>query len=166
MISFEKEARRMEDAQVYDVLLKIEKIVQSSEYSKWQASFIDEHVDKFEYADENKLEYTTVFQKFEEGVEKQIVAGLPDAERLLPAFMEALPAYLESEAGKKEETGRSVSMLMQMSEFSEFKDMMMYVKKERDLKQENPGDLLPDGDLRTGDTVVGVDGIQCKTNII
>ena len=43
--------------------------------------------------------------------------------------MEALPAYLDSPAGKKEETSRAVTMLMQMCEFEEFKEMMMYVKK-------------------------------------
>ena len=58
--------------------------------------------------------------------------------------MEALPAYLDSEAGKKEETGRAVAMLTQMAEFEEFKEMMMYVKKDRKDKASGMGDIIGD----------------------
>jgi len=76
----------------------------------------------------------------------------------LPAFMEALPAYLESPAGKKEETSRAVTMLMQMCEFEEFKEMMMYVKKQRDDEAANVTDLLGDAKVSDG-AVLSVDGL-------
>jgi hypothetical protein len=74
--------------------------------------------------------------------------------------MAALPAYLESPAGKKEETSRAVTMLMQMSEFEEFKEMMMYVKKERDDKAASTAqqDLLGDAKASDG-AVLSVDGL-------
>jgi hypothetical protein len=77
----------------------------------------------------------------------------------LPAFMEALPAYLESPAGKKEETSRAVTMLMQMCEFEEFKEMMMYVKKQRDDEAANVTDLLGDAKVSDG-AVLSVDGLM------
>mmetsp|Transcript_61436 Transcript_61436/g.51963 ORF Transcript_61436/g.51963 Transcript_61436/m.51963 type:complete len:384 (-) Transcript_61436:297-1448(-) len=154
----------MEDAHVYDILLQIEQIVQSPTFSTWQQGFINAHVDKFEFGDENKLEYTEIFQLYEDGVEQQIVGGLPDGETKLGAFMEALPDYINSEAGKKEETGKAITMLMQMSEFQEFKEMMMYVRKDRDDKSASTGDLL--GGTKASDgAVLSVDGLldRCAT---
>jgi len=66
--------------------------------------------------------------------------------------MEALPAYLDSEAGKKEETSRAVAMLTQMAEFEEFKEMMMYVKKDRKDKASGVGDII--GDTKVTDKSV------------
>ena len=54
---------------------------QSEAYKTWQQAFIDEHVNEFEFGEENKLVYTEIFQKFEDGVEKQICGGLPNAEQ-------------------------------------------------------------------------------------
>jgi len=124
----------MQDAEVYEILLSIEKIVQSPSFGAWQNEFINAHIHKFEYGEENKLEYTDVFQEYEDGLEQQIVKGLDGGAAKLSAFMEALPPYLDGPMAKKEETARAVTMLMQMSEFEEFKEMMMYMKKEREDK--------------------------------
>ena len=45
----------MDDAEVVEILLAIEKIVQGSEFSAWQRNFIDAHVDKFDFGEENKV---------------------------------------------------------------------------------------------------------------
>jgi ADP-ribosylation factor 2-binding protein len=148
----------MEDQQVFEILLAIESIVQGEGYRVWLQKFINDHVDKFDFGEENKLEYTEIFQKFEDGIETQIIGSLPDGAARLPAFMEALPAYLESDAGKKEETSRAVTMLMQMSEFTEFKEMMMYAKKEREDEAASAGDLLGDAKASDG-AVLSVDGL-------
>ena len=72
--------------------------------------------------------------------------------------MAALPAYLQSEMAKKDETARAVTMLMQMSEFEEFKEMMMYVKKDREEKAAAAGNML--GDVKASDgAVLSVDGL-------
>jgi len=85
------------------------------------------------------------------------VQGLDNADQL-PAFMAALPAYLQSEMAKKDETARAVTMLMQMSEFEEFKEMMMYVKKDREEKAAAAGNML--GDVKASDgAVLSVDGL-------
>ena len=107
---------------------------QSPSFGAWQNEFINAHIHKFEYGEENKLEYTDVFQQYEDGLEQQIVKGLDGGAAKLSAFMEALPPYLDGPMAKKEETARAVTMLMQMSEFEEFKEMMMYMKKEREDK--------------------------------
>ena len=77
----------MEEAQVYDMLLGIEKIVKSPEFTKWQESFIDEHVDKFDFEEENKLEYTEIFNQYEAGVEKFVVDGLPGGDTRLRSLL-------------------------------------------------------------------------------
>ena len=45
----------MNEAEVVEILLAIEKIVQGSEFSAWQRNFIDAHVDKFDFGEENKV---------------------------------------------------------------------------------------------------------------
>ena len=45
----------MDDTEVVEILLAIEKIVQGSEFSAWQRNFIDAHVDKFDFGEENKV---------------------------------------------------------------------------------------------------------------
>lgn len=72
--------------------------------------------------------------------------------------MEALPSFLESPAGKEEATANAVTMLTQMSDFSEFKEMMMFIKKDREEKAANAGDLL--GETKASDgAVLNVDGL-------
>ena len=148
----------MKDAEIYEILLSVQKIVQGPEFLSWQNSFIEEHLSTFEYGEENKLEYTQIFQQYEDGVEKQIVEGLADGAARLPAFMEALPAYIQSDAGKKDETYGAVTMLMQMSEFEEFKEMMMYKKKERDERAACTDDMLGNVNSSNG-AVLSVDGL-------
>ena len=50
-----RETQNMDDTEVVEILLAIEKIVQGSEFSAWQRNFIDAHVDKFDFGEENKV---------------------------------------------------------------------------------------------------------------
>jgi hypothetical protein len=59
---------------------------QSEAYKNWQQDFIDKHVHEFEFGEENKLVYTEIFQKFEDGVEKQICDALSNAEQRCATF--------------------------------------------------------------------------------
>jgi len=69
--------------------------------------------------------------RYEAHIEEMIAAGLP-SDMAMPDFMEALPAYLEGPGGSKEETSSAVTLLLDVSDFGAFKEMMMFEKQEKD----------------------------------
>mmetsp|Transcript_24452 Transcript_24452/g.61680 ORF Transcript_24452/g.61680 Transcript_24452/m.61680 type:complete len:212 (+) Transcript_24452:438-1073(+) len=61
---------------------------------------------------------------------------------------EALGPYLEGPGGTKEETAKTVTLLLEVSDFESFRDMMLFTKKERDNAKEapsKPADIANDG---------------------
>ncbi|KAJ1492209.1 hypothetical protein T484DRAFT_1771709 [Baffinella frigidus] len=53
-------------------------------------------------------------------------------------FMGALPAYFEGPGAQKEETARAVTMLLEISDFTDFKNMMLYAKRQKEEATEAP----------------------------
>mmetsp|Transcript_725 Transcript_725/g.1785 ORF Transcript_725/g.1785 Transcript_725/m.1785 type:complete len:386 (-) Transcript_725:207-1364(-) len=127
----------MKDEEVFAALCQVEKVVEGTAFSNWRKGFVAQHVDEFSYEDENKLEYTAIHEKYEEGVEevlrKELLKGFA-----MEDFMGALPAYFEGPGAQKEETARAVTMLLEISDFTDFKNMMLYAKRQKEEATEAP----------------------------
>jgi len=122
----------MDPSSVRSGLLAVEEVVRSVEFDRWREAFVRKNVSHFEYGEENKLEYTDIHREYEEGVERKIVEGLPK-DFDMAAFQRALPGYLESGMGlKDEQTGRAVTTLLEVGDFTQFREMMMFEKKKRE----------------------------------
>mmetsp|Transcript_22854 Transcript_22854/g.67327 ORF Transcript_22854/g.67327 Transcript_22854/m.67327 type:complete len:353 (+) Transcript_22854:76-1134(+) len=90
--------------------------------------FTERHCDVFEASDENKLEYTPIFEDYAKLVERSVESKLVERGVDLDAFMRDLPAYVES-ADAHPRTGAILETLMSFDSFSSFKDMMLEAKK-------------------------------------
>ena len=53
----------MDGATVFRGLVGIQERIQGPEFEAWRKNFVAEHIDKFSYEDENKLEYTEIHQR-------------------------------------------------------------------------------------------------------
>jgi hypothetical protein len=53
----------MDGSTVFRGLVGIQERIQGPEFEAWRKNFVAEHVDKFSYEDENKLEYTEIHQR-------------------------------------------------------------------------------------------------------
>jgi hypothetical protein len=125
----------MNSAQVREALLDVEDIVKGPTFESWRKRFVRENLNVFTYEDENKLEYTAIHKKYEEGVEKIIAEGMREGFDM-SAFMTALPEFLEGEGGREEDIGKAVTLLLEVGDFVQFRDMMLYLKKEEDQAEE------------------------------
>ena len=67
----------MKTEQIRGTLLDIEDVVRSPSFNRWREEFVEAHLDKFTYDEENRLEYTSIHRDYEEGVEAQIISGMP-----------------------------------------------------------------------------------------
>jgi len=90
--------------------------------------FTSKHCDTFEASDENKLEYTPIFQEYAQLVESFVERRLVERGVDLDQFMKDLPAYLDS-ADAHPRTGAVLELLSSFDSFLAFKDMMLEAKK-------------------------------------
>ena len=125
----------MDAAQVRSGLLAIEDVVKSREFNEWREEFVAKHLHEFEYGEENKLVYTEIHREYEEGVERQISAGLPSSFDMA-TFQKELPAYLEAEGLRDEKTGKAVTLLLEVGDFGQFREMMMFSKRQQEEEKE------------------------------
>ena len=52
-------------------------------------------------------------------------------------FMAALPGYLEGAGRHNDRAGRAIQLLLEASDFNQFRDMMMFTKKDLEMKRES-----------------------------
>mmetsp|Transcript_29277 Transcript_29277/g.45879 ORF Transcript_29277/g.45879 Transcript_29277/m.45879 type:complete len:389 (+) Transcript_29277:39-1205(+) len=152
----------MKEDQLFESLLEMQKVVEGSTFSSWRKRFVDTNCDKFDYDDENKLEYTAIHTEYEEGIEKLLVQGMPK-DFDMADFMQDLPGFLESEAGKKEEIGKIVQTLLEISDFRDFKEMMLFSKRAKEEAKEKAEGVVKkdmvEGTLDEKQSLIQVDGI-------
>lgn len=113
------------------VLLEIDEIVRGPIFESWRRGFVAANVDAFDYSDELKLVYTEIFKRYEEELEAIIARELPPSVDYAQ-FQRDLPAYLEGPGAQDEATGRAITMLLEAGDFAQFKEMMLFSKRERD----------------------------------
>lgn len=136
-------------------LLDIQNIVDSKKFNEWRKSFIAKNISVFTYEEENKLEYTDIHRQYEEGVEKIIIENMPD-DFDMKRFQERLPDYLEGPGGKDEEVGKAIQMLLEVSDYQQFKEMMMFLKK-----QEEENEMKDAGDDQLAGVTVDSAQLAC-----
>mmetsp|Transcript_39708 Transcript_39708/g.77719 ORF Transcript_39708/g.77719 Transcript_39708/m.77719 type:complete len:383 (+) Transcript_39708:89-1237(+) len=149
----------MKDEDVFRGLVEIEKTIKGPKFDEWRKKFVDENIEKFDYEDENKLEYTSIHQSYEAQIEQMVESGLPK-DIAMADFQEALPAYLEGPGGSKEETSATVALLLEVSDFEAFKGMMLFTKKERDNKASGAAAGTVSSDYAAGGLVMDVAGMM------
>ena len=119
---------------IYTFLLpalhSISKAIESEEFTTFRATFVSSNLSHFTYGDdstENKLEYTQIHGDYETKVESLIVKNLPCK---LEDLMEALPDYMEEKMDQTDNaSGEAIKMLLEVSDFQQFRSMMMYEKQ-------------------------------------
>ena len=110
--------------------------------------WVDAHCGVFEPEEENKLEYTALFREYEELVEKELEAGLRrEFEEGFDwgEFMTSVPAHVEALMGAArsneiaaaadadaDASAQSLDVLLSLSDFSRFKDLMVLRRLELD----------------------------------
>uniref|UniRef100_A0A6U2CB16 ADP-ribosylation factor-like protein 2-binding protein n=1 Tax=Hemiselmis andersenii TaxID=464988 RepID=A0A6U2CB16_HEMAN len=148
----------MKDEDVFRGLQEIEKTIKGPKFEEWRKKFVDEHIDTFTYDDENKLEYTTIHKSYEAQIEQMVEESLPK-DIAKADFEEALGTYLEGPGGTREETAKTVTLLLEVSDFEGFRDMMLFTKKERENKASGAGDAGNDIKI-DGSGMFDIDGLM------
>ena len=123
----------MDGHAISTALQEVQGIVTSIQFEEWRKEFVRQNLEAFDYGDENKLIYTDIHKEYESEIEKRIASELSVN---ITSFMAALPAYLEGEGKYDEAAGKAITLLMEASDFIQFRDMMMFIKREIEDKRE------------------------------
>ncbi|KAJ1444831.1 the ARF-like 2 binding protein BART-domain-containing protein [Pelagophyceae sp. CCMP2097] len=120
----------------FDALVgALEEILLGDAFAELQTNFCAAHCDVFEDCDENKLEYTPLFTAYAAQTEAHLEAALAAA--LPGSSMSELMASLD---GRRDEiTGDVFDLLLGLSDFGEFKAMMIAFKRGRTCRIELDG---------------------------
>lgn len=104
------------------VIGALEEIITSDEFSDSQQEFLDENCDGFdETSDENKLEYTQTFKKYEELGETLLIKGLKSK---LGSEFDFSKFKSELDKNKSEDLYEITEMLDCFCDFMSFKQLM------------------------------------------
>jgi ADP-ribosylation factor 2-binding protein len=106
----------------------VDEVLTEPEFMGALKDFTGMHCDIFEPSDENKLEYTPIFEKYAGLVEQYVDRRLVEKGVDLEKFMTDLPAYIDS-PGAHPRTGAVLELLTSFDSFIAFKDMMLEAKK-------------------------------------
>lgn len=129
----------MKSEEIKLALLEAEQIIRSSEFENWRRSFVERHLDEFSFEEENKLSYTEIHREFEEEIERRIEEGL-DGKFDIADFMRSLPAFFEGGGKNDNDVGKTLTFLLEVSDFEQFKNMMMVLKTEKNSQKEDQFD--------------------------
>jgi ADP-ribosylation factor 2-binding protein len=106
----------------------VDEVLTEKEFMGALKEFTQKHCEVFEASDENKLEYTPLFEKYAHLVEQYVDRRLVEKGVDLEKFMADLPAYIDS-ADAHPRTGAVLELLTSFDSFVAFKDMMLEAKK-------------------------------------
>ena len=106
----------------------LEELLVDDAFSGAQEAFAREHCHEFEDSDENKLSYTTLFEKYTELVEGFIEARL---EASLPGF-DMLAFMGQIEERHEEVSGDVLDVLASLADFAPFKALMLDYRRSFD----------------------------------
>eukprot|EP01031_Cornospumella_fuschlensis_P045889 gene45889-56162_t len=109
------------------VVSALEEVVMHDQFQDMQTNFCERHCDKFSEASENKLEYTTLFTQYSDMLEKLIEDKLK--ERIPGYSIPKMDSVLR--AHKSELSGDVFDMLSSLTDFVEFKELMLQHKRNK-----------------------------------
>ncbi|GIY86866.1 ADP-ribosylation factor-like protein 2-binding protein [Caerostris darwini] len=113
----------------FDIIIGyIEDIIIDPSFAKLQHSFMEQHYQKFEECEENKLEYMDVFNLYNDLIEKHIETSLL---KRIPGF--SMKEFLKDIVNKQSELDGDVfDMLVSFTDFISFKEMFLDYKAAKD----------------------------------
>uniref|UniRef100_A0A7S0V2Q6 ADP-ribosylation factor-like protein 2-binding protein n=1 Tax=Hemiselmis tepida TaxID=464990 RepID=A0A7S0V2Q6_9CRYP len=140
------------DERVAAWLADIGSVLEARAFVTKHRDFIHKHCDKFSDDDENKLEYTEIFEEYVGFVEEAIEGGMKDksGDFSMEQLMEALPDYVEK-AGKaddvtqqaQEGAAKAIDLLLGLAEFQSLKATMLLAQRDKaEGKDGNSGALF------------------------
>ncbi|KAG8468164.1 hypothetical protein KFE25_007216 [Diacronema lutheri] len=106
----------------------IDEVLTEQSFMSALKDFTGTHCEVFEASDENKLEYTPIFEQYAKLVEQYVDRRLVEKGVDLEQFMKDLPAYIDSPEAHPR-TGAVLELLTSFDSFMAFKDMMLEAKK-------------------------------------
>ena len=74
--------------------------------------------------------------------------------------MHSLPAYIEGPGGKDEATGKAITLLLEVSDFQQFKTMMMFYRREKEEAESKHADEQLVGVRTDGHDVAMIDDVE------
>jgi len=125
-------------------LLRIQAMITGTDFESWRQRFVKEHMDSFSYEEENKLIYTEIHSEYEAEIERRISVCLGEESS---AFMQALPTYLEGPGRGNERAGKAITLLLEASDFIQFREMMLFTKRQKDERSESKITGVDDRDV-------------------
>ena len=105
----------------------LQDIVIEESFEKMQNDFCEKYYKVFEEKDENKLEYTKIFNEYTKTMEEFLEKEL--AKRVKEYKVDEFYKLLESKKFKIDE--QLLDTLLDLSEFNNFKEMMLNYKREK-----------------------------------
>lgn len=107
----------------------LEDIMMDDDFRSLQHTFCNRHCCVFENTDENKLEYTRIFESYTKMIESFVMESLTAQ---LPGFaMEEFLAMLQAREGQLD--GDVFELLYSLGDFAVFKDLILSYKPENQL---------------------------------
>lgn len=140
--------------QVESNLLRIQDVITGSDFDAWRQSFVRRHMQSFTFDDENKLIYTEIHAEYETEIERRISNCLGGD---FADFMQALPNYLEGPGKSNEKAGKAITLLLEASDFLQFREMMLFTKRQSDERSEAKVSGVDDRDLVAGHIINGTE---------
>ncbi|CAN0270256.1 unnamed protein product, partial [Laminaria digitata] len=117
-----------QDRRFDSIVGELEEAVMDPAFTTVQQAFVDEWCGEFDDTEENKLIYTDLFQQHTQLAEQHLEARLH--QRIKGFHMEA---FMKMVAEREDEiVGDVVDILVALTDFQEFKDMMVAHRKGRD----------------------------------
>ena len=114
-----------EDTRFDSIVNALEEVLMSGSFTRLQSKFCQQYVGVFEDKDENKLEYHGIFERYMELVEAHLEESLS---RSVQDFSMAEFSGMLAER-QDETTGDVFDLMLALSDFEEFKQMMLAYKR-------------------------------------
>jgi ADP-ribosylation factor 2-binding protein len=109
-----------------EIVGALEEMLVDEEFTSFQSAYLGQHCHEFEDNDENKLSYTTIFdtyvERMEAYIENYLSTRVPGFD--MASFLEECEARGEEQLG-----GDAFDVLTSMSDFGEFKQLMLSQKQ-------------------------------------
>eukprot|EP01041_Mallomonas_annulata_P002739 gene2739-5394_t len=114
-----------EDNEFDLIVSALEEVILDEEFNIQQTEYCDRHCDIFEDNDENKLEYTDIFQEYTSFIERIIESNLTEK---IPDFsMQKFEKLLSTRSDQL--SGDVFDLLISLGDFNEFKQLMLSQKR-------------------------------------
>jgi ADP-ribosylation factor 2-binding protein len=123
---FAENSGSAEDIEFDMILGALEDILMDGELSQLQKEFCERHCIIFEETEENKLEYTELFNQYTALIESNLNEKLRSR---IPGFEMSMFESLLKGRDEEELSGEIFEILLSFTDFGEFKEYMLSVKR-------------------------------------